>query len=83
MSICEEIIREIYRLVREEGYNPNLSGMQEIRFSPDGYCELLTDPEVFRHVALGREEDNFRGVPIKIDGRQKVKFRVICKPTDD
>lgn len=83
MNICEEIIREIYRLVREEGYHPNLSGIDRIQFSPAGYDELSAQPDVLRDLEIAKDGDKLYGIPVKINRRQEAKFRVICKPPDD
>lgn len=85
MSISEEILRELFCLVWEEGYAPDLSGIQEIRFSYEGFNELRAAEDIFAFVTfnVNHEVEKCYGLPIKVDGRQKVKFRVICKPTDD
>jgi len=83
MTISHEIVREIYRLVREEGYAPDLSGIQEMCFSPAGYNELRTQSDALRYLELAKEGDKFYGIPVKINRRQEDRFRVICKPTDD
>ena len=78
MTIIEEILREVYCLVREEGYAPDLNGIEVISFSTEGYAEFRTAVNYNKCLV-----DKFMGRPIEIDGRQEVKFRVICKPTDD
>jgi len=85
MTISEEIIREIYRLVREEGYHPNLSGIERIQFSCGGFDELCGAKDIFSFVTFDAIHgvEKFYGIPIKINRRQEAKFRVICKPTDD
>lgn len=79
MSTCEEILREIYRLVREEGYDPDLCGIEAISLSPEGYGELLSDREGFTYLEVSKQGyKSFMSVAVKINRRQKVKFRVIC-----
>ncbi len=83
MNICEEILRELYRLVREEGYASDLRRMQEIRFSYAGFNELRATRNLTPFVTFNVdcEIEKFYGIPVRIDGRQEAKFRVVCKPT--
>lgn len=83
-NIYQEIIRELYRLVREEGYAPDLSGIDCILLSPQGYNELRANREYPFYLSdTDKPMPKFMGIQTRWRGRQEEKFRVICQPTDD